>query len=230
MGIGRSGWNWRFGLLGFYSGHKENHSHGCKTYSKTRIIGHPHLCGAVCAVSACPIAPFGRSGRNYQRLHPHNHGDSLSPVDRGRKSHIDQSARGSRRIYRSGNPCNSGFEAGGTSQIWAIGAGLLATLCYASSLNYTKSLNHVDPSILATIALTGAAVSAITAALIFEGVPVVTKSETWFALIGIGVFTTALAFQIMYRMLPRVGPTNFTVTRLPPSSPRFRPSHFQYCG
>jgi len=104
------------------------------------------------------------------------------------------------------------FEAGGTSQIWAIGAGLLATLCYASSLNYTKSLNHVDPSILATIALSGAAISAIVAALIFEGAPMVTKSETWFALIGIGVFTTALAFQIMYRMLPRVGPTNFTVT------------------
>ncbi len=104
------------------------------------------------------------------------------------------------------------FETGGSSQIWAIGAGLLATLCYASSLNYTKSLDHVDPSIIATIALSGAAISAVFAAFIFEGAPVITKNETWFSLVGIGVFTTALAFQIMYRMLPRVGPTNFTVT------------------
>lgn len=104
------------------------------------------------------------------------------------------------------------FSDGGASQIWAIGVGLLATFCYASSLNYTRSLNHVDPTVLATIALTGAAISATIAALIFEGTPVITKAETWGSLIGIGVFATAFAFQIMYRMLPRIGPTNFSIT------------------
>jgi len=104
------------------------------------------------------------------------------------------------------------FGEGGTSQIWAIGAGLFATFCYAISLNYTRSLKHIDPTVIATIALSGATISASVAAFVFEGAPIITKAETWFSLIGIGVVATALAFQIMYRMLPLIGPTNFSVT------------------
>jgi len=103
------------------------------------------------------------------------------------------------------------LDSGGVSELWAIGAGLLATLCYATSLNYTKSMQKIDPTVLATLALTGAAIFAGVLALLFDGVPVITKSETWISLLGIGL-TTMFAFQIMYRMLPRVGPTNFTVT------------------
>jgi len=102
--------------------------------------------------------------------------------------------------------------AGGTSELWAIGAGLLATLCYATSLNYTKSMQKTDPTVLATLALTGAAVFASIIALFFDGMPTITKSETWISLLGIGLVATTFAFQLMYRMLPRVGPTNFTVT------------------
>ncbi len=104
------------------------------------------------------------------------------------------------------------FGAGGTSELWAIGAGLLATLCYATSLNYTRSMQKTDPTVLATLALTGAAVFASIIALFFDGVPTITRSETWISLLGIGLVATTFAFQLMYRMLPRVGPTNFTVT------------------
>ncbi len=104
------------------------------------------------------------------------------------------------------------FERGGVSELWAIGAGLFATFCYASSLNYSRTLDRVEPTVLATIALSGAALSAILAALVFEGVPVIARAESWASLIGIGVFATGLAFQVMYRMLPRVGATNFTIT------------------
>ncbi|VAW15287.1 Permease of the drug/metabolite transporter (DMT) superfamily [hydrothermal vent metagenome] len=104
------------------------------------------------------------------------------------------------------------LQAGGVSELWAIGAGLLATLCYATSLNYTKSMQKIDPTVLATLALSGAAIFASIIALLFDGTPTITKSETWISLLGIGLISTMFAFQIMYRMLPRVGPTNFTVT------------------
>jgi len=104
------------------------------------------------------------------------------------------------------------FGSGGVSELWAIGAGLLATLCYATSLNYTRSLVKIDPTVLATLALSGAAISATIAALLFDGIPVITRAQTWVSLLGIGVVATAFTFQLMYRMLPRVGPTNFSVT------------------
>ena len=105
------------------------------------------------------------------------------------------------------------LQAGGTSQIWAMGLALLATLCYASSLNYTRiNLPKIEPTTLATIALFGASVAATIIAFSFEGKPVITEAKTWVSLLGIGLVATAFAFQIMYRILPRVGATNFTVT------------------
>lgn len=103
------------------------------------------------------------------------------------------------------------LAAGGQSQLWAIGACLLATLCYATVLNYTRNFARLDPSVLAACALTGGAVVAVPLALLFEGTPAVTRAETWGALLGIGLVATTLAFQIMYRLLPRIGATNFSV-------------------
>lgn len=101
---------------------------------------------------------------------------------------------------------------GGDSQLWAIGACLLATLCYALSLNITRSFKDVEPTAFASIALTGAAVVSIPAALLTEGLPVITRAETWGAALAIGLISTAFTFQIMYRILPRVGATNFSAT------------------
>lgn len=103
------------------------------------------------------------------------------------------------------------LASGGTSQLWAIGACLGATICYAVALNYTRNFKHIDPSVLAACALTGATISALIAAFIGEGVPRIATLEGWGSLLGIGLLATAFAFQIMYRLLPRIGATNFSV-------------------
>lgn len=104
------------------------------------------------------------------------------------------------------------LSTGGTSQLWAVAACLGATLCYGLSLNITRSYKHIEPTAFACIALTGAAVVAIPIAFFFEGAPVMTKAETWGAALAIGLLSTAFTFQIMYRILPRVGATNFATT------------------
>ncbi len=101
---------------------------------------------------------------------------------------------------------------GGTTQLWAVAACLGATLCYALTLNITRSFKHIEPTAFAAIALTGAAVVAIPVALLSEGTPVMTRPETWGAALAIGLLSTAFTFQIMYRILPRVGATNFATT------------------
>lgn len=104
------------------------------------------------------------------------------------------------------------LSAGGSSQLWAIAACLGATLCYALSLNITRSFKHVEPTAFAAIALTGAAVVATPMAFLAEGLPVMTRPETWGAALAIGLLSTAFTFQIMYRILPRVEATNFATT------------------
>jgi len=104
------------------------------------------------------------------------------------------------------------LSEGGTSQLWAVAACLGATLCYGLSLNITRSYKHIEPTAFASIALTGAAVVAVPVAFLTEGMPTITRSETWGAAIAIGLLSTAFTFQIMYRILPRVGATNFATT------------------
>lgn len=104
------------------------------------------------------------------------------------------------------------LTSGGQSQLWAVGACLLATFCYALTLNITRSFKAIEPTALAAIALTGAAVVAIPVAFVAEGTPVMVRPETWLAAAAIGLVSTAFTFQIMYRILPRVGATNFATT------------------
>jgi len=129
------------------------------------------------------------------------------------------------------------LQSGGTSQLWAIGACLLATLCYAVSLNYTRRFVRMDPTTIATLALTGATLAGIPLAFAAHGAPVITRPETVGAALGIGLVATTFGFMIMYRLLPRIGATNFTtVTFIAPVSAiilgvtllgeRLLPSHF----
>ncbi len=104
------------------------------------------------------------------------------------------------------------LTSGGTSQLWAIAACLGATACYALTLNITRSFKHVEPTAFAAIALTGAAVIATPVAFLAEGMPHMTQPSTWGAALAIGLLSTAFTFQIMYRILPRVGATNFATT------------------
>ena len=104
------------------------------------------------------------------------------------------------------------LRSGGTTQLWAIGVCLMATVVYGASLNITRRFAGIDPTTIATLALTGATVGAVPVALVTEGIPHVTRIETWGAWLGLGLFATTLTFQIMYRMLPRIGATNFATT------------------
>lgn len=111
------------------------------------------------------------------------------------------------------------LAAGGSNELWAIGACLLATLCYAVSLNYTRRFERIEPTTIATLALTGAAIVSVPLAALSEGRPVMTRPETWGAALGLGLLATTLAFQVMYRILPRIGATSFTtVTFIAPVS------------
>jgi drug/metabolite transporter (DMT)-like permease len=106
------------------------------------------------------------------------------------------------------------LSEGGDSRIWAIGACLLATLCYALALNVARQFREVEATALTSIALTGSAIAALPVALIFEGLPSIQMGSTWLAALAIGLVSTAFTFQIMYRLLPRVGATNFSTTTL----------------
>ncbi|MBB34228.1 MAG: EamA family transporter [Hirschia sp.] len=103
------------------------------------------------------------------------------------------------------------LSTGGNTELWAIIACLLATLSYAVSLNYTRMLGKVDPTVMATCALTGASVAAIPVAFLVHGTPHLTSLAGWGALLAIGLVATSIAFLIMYRILPRVGATNFSI-------------------
>ncbi|WP_421950261.1 DMT family transporter [Pelagibacterium sp.] len=109
--------------------------------------------------------------------------------------------------------------SGGNSQLWAIAACLGATVCYALSLNITRSFKSVEPTAFAVMALSGAGLSSAVVAFAIEGAPVITLPETWLAALGIGLVATTFTFIIMYRILPRIGATNFsTVTFIAPVS------------
>ncbi|WP_193336056.1 DMT family transporter [Devosia beringensis] len=103
-------------------------------------------------------------------------------------------------------PTFAGMDSG---QIWGTLLCLSGTLIFAVSFNITRSFAGTDPQTIMTFAMTGAALGAVPAALLIEGAPAVVSLGTWWAWLALGLFPTALNFQIMYWMLPRVGATNF---------------------
>ena len=103
------------------------------------------------------------------------------------------------------------FSEGGITQLWAIGACLLATVCYAISLNYARRFKAIDSSIVASISLTAAALVTIPVAFLTEGTPMVTRPETWAALLAIGLLSSTFAFLLLWWLLPRVGATNMSL-------------------
>jgi len=103
------------------------------------------------------------------------------------------------------------FGEGAGNQIVALLAAFAATCCYALTLNYARRFKAVDSATIASSSLTGAALVSIPVALLFTGVPVITRPETWGALFGIGIFSTSFSFLLVYWLLPRVGATNLSL-------------------
>jgi drug/metabolite transporter (DMT)-like permease len=103
------------------------------------------------------------------------------------------------------------LAANSSAQLWAIGACLLATLCYALTLNYARRFAKVDSTTVAASSLSAAALVTIPIAFLAEGVPVITLPETWAALFAIGLLSSSFAFLLLYWLLPRVGATNMSL-------------------
>ena len=100
---------------------------------------------------------------------------------------------------------------GASAQVVGLLAALGATICYALTLNYARRFKTVDSTVTASASLTGAALVSIPIALLFSGMPVITRIETWGALFGIGVFSTSFSFLLVYWLLPKVGATNLSL-------------------
>ena len=100
---------------------------------------------------------------------------------------------------------------GASAQVVGLLAALVATLCYALTLNYARRFAKIEPYAVASASLTAAALVSVPVALLFSGIPVITLPETWGALIGISVFSTSFSFLLVYWLLPRVGATNISL-------------------
>lgn len=111
------------------------------------------------------------------------------------------------------------LRGGATSEFWAILLTLCAPVCYAFSVNIARAFREMQPVVLTALALTGATLAITPLALWHEGMPHVTRTETWAALLMIGFVLTSAAFIAFYWLLPKVGPTNIsTVTLIAPVS------------
>jgi drug/metabolite transporter (DMT)-like permease len=101
--------------------------------------------------------------------------------------------------------------AGASAQVLGLLAAMGATLCYALTLNYARRFKDIDSAAVATCSLTAAALVSVPIALLFSGIPVITRAETWGALFAIGAFSTSFSFLLVYWLLPKVGATNLSL-------------------
>lgn len=88
----------------------------------------------------------------------------------------------------------------------AIGACLLATLCYALSASYTRRyLSGLPPLLTATGSLIGATLGLALPAL-WLWPAVMPGARAWLALLAVGVVCTGLAYVLYFRLIETQGP------------------------
>lgn len=111
------------------------------------------------------------------------------------------------------------LQQGGHSEIWAIGLIILATLCYGISMNIIRSFHHLDSTLTICVALTGASLALLPLMLTIDGIPTITKAQTWWSMGYVSIIATAIPFLIVYTLVERIGATNFsTATFVAPIS------------
>lgn len=114
------------------------------------------------------------------------------------------------------------LRQGGGVELWAVMFTLLAPVCYGIALNFIRRFRGIDPATLAALALTAGTVLITPVALAREGVPQITRVETWASLAVIGFVLTGVSFIVIYNLIPRIGATNAsTVTFVAPVSAVF---------
>ncbi|MGB5870502.1 MAG: DMT family transporter [Albidovulum sp.] len=99
---------------------------------------------------------------------------------------------------------------------------MLAPACYGVAVNWFRRFRGVDATAITAWSLAAGTLVIAPVALVVEGVPVITRPETWAALFFIGFVLTAAAFILLFWLLPRVGATTTsTITFITPVSAVF---------
>jgi len=106
---------------------------------------------------------------------------------------------------------------GANAEFGAMMLLLIAPLCYAIGSNMSAAFRQISPMVTSAYTLSGATLACLPIALIFETIPLSYTPIQIISFLALGLVGTAFAFQIMYMLLPRVGPTRFsTVTLIAP--------------
>ncbi len=96
-------------------------------------------------------------------------------------------------------------------QLWAQLAVVLATVCYAGAAIFGKNFKDLDPMVPAAGSLLcGALLLIPTSLLIDQPWTLAPSTDSLLALLGLSVFSTALAFVIYFRLLSTLGSVGTT--------------------
>lgn len=114
------------------------------------------------------------------------------------------------------------LRAGEIGEIIAYLSVFSATIFYAIGLNIVRRLKDHPPVVTTAGGMTGACIISLIFAYFIDGVPTGLTAQSWLAFLGIGLISTALAFTILYSLLPKIGPVNISmVTFMVPISAIF---------
>lgn len=108
-------------------------------------------------------------------------------------------------------------EGQGSAALWAMGACLLACLCYGIAANATRRfLTGVPPIATATGSQIGASLLLVLPAIVWWPQQMPT-ARAWFAISALGIACTGIAYFLFFRLIARAGPARaLTVTFLLP--------------
>ncbi len=106
------------------------------------------------------------------------------------------------------------FDGLGESNPWAMIATVSAPLCYGIAANMIRYMDGVSRTVMTAWSLLFGAVLLAPLALSVEGMPVVTRAETWASLMVIGFVLTSAAFILIFWLIPRIGATSASAITL----------------
>ena len=118
---------------------------------------------------------------------------------------------------KAGGPPGAAGSDSGWANALAIGACLLACLCYGIAASYAKRyLGGLPPLVTATGSQIGATIGLAAPALWFWPARM-PGSTAWLALLAVGVLCTGVAYVLYFRLIERAGPARaLTVTFVVP--------------
>lgn len=106
----------------------------------------------------------------------------------------------------------------GEGSLLAQAAIILATLCYAFAGAYGRRFKAlgIKPIVLAAGQVTASTVALIPITLFAEGFNCVAEASTatWAAIIGLSIFSTAMAYVLYFKLLASAGATNILLVTL----------------